>query len=253
MNTNPNGISRVERRGRRSLFASTAVLSGLMIRGLILLLALITRASARADELTDFFQQTQFTGHFMKENPSPHLLEISAKMLKAAQQNKEWLVNYLKSRSEPGKPLPYHPNLGVTEAEYREFLEQAPKAPLKEVARFEIKIVKGAGGEMKLDTQGKVPLFEQCSFYPGEEKIVIPEGTLEKPDTSGKPDGGGIIGPWRGLTFRLYDGERSVTGEPHTSIMICIGNRISDGTAFIYYTANAAPGRKAAQIICFTK
>ncbi len=46
---------------------------------------------------------------------------LTIKMQKSLMEHLEWLNGYLEE-SKSGEPLPYHPNLGLTEEEYEEYL-----------------------------------------------------------------------------------------------------------------------------------
>jgi len=43
----------------------------------------------------------------------------------AAGTDNAWLLKYIATVAKPGEPLPYHPNLGLTEEEYAEPLTAA--------------------------------------------------------------------------------------------------------------------------------
>lgn len=53
---------------------------------------------------------------------SPRQIELTQKFQEAIRENYDWFLEY-SSNLEPGKPTPYHKNLGLTADEYSEFQE----------------------------------------------------------------------------------------------------------------------------------
>ncbi|HTD65934.1 MAG TPA: hypothetical protein VK846_05320 [Candidatus Limnocylindria bacterium] len=54
--------------------------------------------------------------------------ELTVKFSASARENRDWLLNYVKTA--PQGPLPYHPKLGLTEKEYAEYLSEVEKRTL---------------------------------------------------------------------------------------------------------------------------
>tara|TARA_R110002050_G_scaffold300483_1_gene470113 strand:- start:151 stop:864 length:714 start_codon:yes stop_codon:yes gene_type:complete len=57
-----------------------------------------------------------------KVRQSPRQIELTQKFQGAIRENYDWFLEY-SSNIEPGKPMPYHENLGLTEKEYLELQE----------------------------------------------------------------------------------------------------------------------------------
>ena len=57
-----------------------------------------------------------------KVRQSPRQIELTQKFQEAIRENYDWFLEY-SSNIEPGKPMPYHENLGLTEEEYSELQE----------------------------------------------------------------------------------------------------------------------------------
>lgn len=54
-----------------------------------------------------------------KVRQSPRQIELTQKFQEAIRENYDWFLEY-SSNIEPGKPMPYHENLGLTKEEYSE-------------------------------------------------------------------------------------------------------------------------------------
>lgn len=52
---------------------------------------------------------------------SERQIELMTKFRRAIRDNYDWYVEYTQQVIEPGKPIPYHENLGLTKDEYEEF------------------------------------------------------------------------------------------------------------------------------------
>jgi hypothetical protein len=223
----------------------------------VLFLLVVLLVSARADDFTRFLEQEEFDAHFMKENPSERITALVGRMQKSMQEHKSWFMEYVKNMTpKDGGPLPYHPNFGLTQEEYAEFLADAKTMTLKEVLVFHVKVLHLANGEVKFDTGKKMPPMEEFSFYPKDEKVVTVEGALSKPQLVDQSGSGGAIGPWTGVQFRLQDGERVLETGSATSVTFTFGKRLSDNMPFFIYRAQVMRDfktSKAQEIVCFTK
>lgn len=51
---------------------------------------------------------------------SERQIELTNKFQESIRDNYEWFIEYSQQAVEPGKPMPYHENLGLTKAEYEE-------------------------------------------------------------------------------------------------------------------------------------
>lgn len=60
--------------------------------------------------------------------------ELGHKMQEAVATNQAWLLDYVK-RAPEGQPLPYHVNLGLSEAEYAEYVQASESGQLTGVRR----------------------------------------------------------------------------------------------------------------------
>ena len=83
--------------------------------------------------------------------PNPKLDKLTTKLKRAIEKNYDWYIDHV-AKVPDGEPLPYHENLGLSQAEYEEFLNLAKNitsistgkitiviAPSKESGRIHIK------------------------------------------------------------------------------------------------------------------
>ncbi len=73
------------------------------------------------NDINKFFSENSVVADIMdgiKQNPKQ--AELTAKFQAGIRENQEWFMVYIKTVPE-GEPMPYHPNLGMTNDEYNEF------------------------------------------------------------------------------------------------------------------------------------
>lgn len=72
---------------------------------------------------------------------SPRLNEIAVKFQNAVRENYEWFQEYMKT-AKKGEALRYHPNFGVTEKEYEDFLTLSENIEIVSTGKEDIQIIR---------------------------------------------------------------------------------------------------------------
>jgi hypothetical protein len=73
--------------------------------------------------------------------PNATQLAIIEKMKQAMKANEDWFFKTMKEL-EPGEPIPYHKNLGISEAEYAAFIEFSQSVKIDKIGAMEFKIIR---------------------------------------------------------------------------------------------------------------
>lgn len=85
---------------------------------------------------------------------SKQVEDIAVRMDAAARHNPRWFQSYTASHA---RPLPYHPNLGVTKPEYQRYLDEAANTPLAVTQRVTLTFARdGARNRWTLQGWGKL-------------------------------------------------------------------------------------------------
>ncbi len=93
-------------------------------------------------DLSNIFNQNEFTVDIMDDIGVDPLFNVYVEKLKSSiQKNYEWFLEYSK-KIKPGKSLEYHPNFGLSESEYKEFLGMTGGVELLSSGKEKLKIVK---------------------------------------------------------------------------------------------------------------
>lgn len=154
--------------------------------------------------------------------PPPELDSYIAKVEAAARENSEWFQNY-SSASEPGTPLPYHENLGLSRAEYDEYLALWRKREFRPIEEVILLLRKNASGAWSVVATGEAGVISTLRFDPETKNFRSPNGELKRlDDVKTHPDS--ILGEWSGAEWRLE--KESLFGETKENIAI---GKFADG------------------------
>ncbi len=94
------------------------------------------------NDLTNLLSHQKTTADIMDGvKISPRLNEISVKFQNAIRENYEWFQEYMKT-AKKGEALKYHPNFGVTEEEYNDFLTLYKNIEIVSTGKEEIQIIR---------------------------------------------------------------------------------------------------------------
>ena len=162
---------------------------------------------------------------------------IAQRLGAVAKANPEWFKSYVAQHE--GAVLPYHSNFGVTEAEYRTFLELGNKMTLAEAARVELKVV-DAPGARTLSASGGAAALNGFKIDPEGNFVQTPNGRLTVRTRIDQQDAASPTGRWTGVQWRSEE----ETAKPEK---LAMGLR-ENGGRIIYYSA---PGNSGPIILCF--
>lgn len=130
--------------------------------------------------------------------PSPELEALTNKITTAVRADPAWFRIY--SAEHPGE-LPYHPNLGLTEAEYRRFLVLTRQIGLREVGRVALTVTRRADGGLALSAAGPGARLNGVVLYPDRNRVDTPFGPLASRSVIDNPEQQSPTGPWRGVQW----------------------------------------------------
>lgn len=168
------------------------------------LLALLPASlSAQAPKLTKFLKEGVPTrGDVVVVEPPEEINVYLKKVQQAAMGDPAWFDGYAKD-APPGVPLPFHEKLGLTKAEYAEYLalwvkrkfvsRQPVVVKLEKTGETHVIRVTGAGWPISL-----------LSYKPAEDTFTSTNGVLKKIADVDAPDNS-ILRAWKGYEWRLEE------------------------------------------------
>ena len=136
----------------------------------------------------------------------PRLAVLERKFLAAALADSLWFKAQL-AATPPGRPLPYHPKLGLTESEYREFLDLTSRSQMRPTATGVLTIESIPNG-WRIGDQSAIAALRGLQIDTVANVVHSSFGTLLswRPVA---PSDAQRIGRWGGPRWRLVVGDTS--------------------------------------------
>ena len=184
-------------------------------------------ASGLSAEVPDVFKglfekEVPVRAHIGMVVPPAEIDKHVAKVEAAARANPEWFEEYSTS-SPPGSPLPFHENLGLTQAEYDEYLALWRQREFRPTEEVMLLLRPSFGGTWTITASGEAGMLSTLRFDPEAGTFRSPNGVLKRiEDIEADPDS--ILGEWGGPEWRFEE----ETGFGQTKENIALG-RFADG------------------------
>jgi hypothetical protein len=136
------------------------------------------------------------------------VVEYTKTMQAAVARNPDWWSAYVKQSMPTEGPLPYHPNFGLTEEQYKEYLALAKQMELQEGAETSLLVQRTEEGTWTLNPGAPVGKPLQIEIDVKNRVAKTPYGTLVSPTEirSGSGNAWGSLGEWEGLEWKMREG-----------------------------------------------
>ena len=178
---------------------------------LAMLVAPVAFAADVPDPVAYFPKDAFVKGAITVVVPPAELDKFVAKVEAAAAKEPEWFKEHSK-KAAPGVPLPFDPKLGLTEAEYDEYLKlwdarefkavEAVVLQLKEASDGKWSITAAVGGGGK-EGGGSLPI-STLKYDPEKDVFMSPNGILKRLEDV-TADKRSILGEWSGHEWRFEE------------------------------------------------
>jgi hypothetical protein len=194
-------------------------------------------AAAAAAELKGYLPASgSFAAEYVVIERDPNF-DVYAQRIRAAMEaNREWLADYRAKHA--GKELPYHPNFGVSEADYLHY--KLPINQFREVSRQRIRVDKrAAGSTVNLRLQGENLLLNELQIDTDTPAVKTSRGPLAFREVVNLERASLPPAVHQGISFNTPDAIIT-TGKFRESALV--GKLKGTSTGIIYYSLNT-PGR----------
>jgi hypothetical protein len=161
-----------------------------------------------------------------------------AKLMQALQKHKAWAESLVATTPE-GKPLPYHPNWGVSESEYKAYL--AATATLEQIDEVSLFAERQADGKIHLRTTPELSKVNGLVIDTARDSISTPLGVLSDVESIENARIDRALG--RGAGKRWSIGTHATGEAPR--IKFVIGRRLDHGDVYIFYEVRNFVGKTA--------
>ncbi|OJJ20333.1 hypothetical protein BKI52_17880 [marine bacterium AO1-C] len=152
-------------------------------------------------DLNNLLPQGKFQADVMNGvKQSDKLKEVTAKFQKGIQENYLWYIDYIK-KHEGKTPIPYHPNFGISKAEYASLETLLNEVEIVSTGKISLTIIKQKG-VINFKASGKFEVLEYIKVLPESNQIVIGDYKLSFRDTINvKTNNNGLKSKWQGYRW----------------------------------------------------
>jgi hypothetical protein len=185
----------------------------------------------------------------------PRLEALSAKTVAAMQADPKWTQEYVRRHAtkNPGGPLPFHPKLGLTQAEHEEFLALADEQQLAPTSTFPLTIARTGDTVRFRTTDYRHRGLNELEIDLAGGRLRTPIATVPAPVPMPAGTTGRNLGPWKGVDWHHESGDPGrLTGQ---STRLSLGHTPETGHVVIEYRLNVInaglPVRREAMLFRF--
>jgi len=161
----------------------------------------------------------------------PRYADLMSRFTEAGRRNPDWFRGWV-AASGPG-PLPWHPNLGLSESEYAEFLTLSNELRYRPARKASITVVE-TDGWLVIDGDETLPRLAQVAFDPVSLALRTPFGKCAGFRAIEPSPRQRATGPWKGITCSAILGDPSAG--PFSSVVFHLGRLVDDGRVFFSYS-----------------
>lgn len=164
-------------------------------------------------------------------------LKIAEKLKTALLSQPEWAKTYI-TENDANKPLPYHPNLQVTEEEYRAFL--TTKYTLTQVGTVSLARERQQDGSILLRTNPPTSKVNGITIEPEGKTVTTALATLLERSTVDNQSPESATGRWIGTQWQY----QSVSDARIIMVKFALGKRTDHGDGIIFYDVKDVQGEQ---------
>jgi hypothetical protein len=158
--------------------------------------------------------------------PPPEIDKYVTKVEKAARADTKWFREF-SSAAKPGQPLPYDQRLGLTKAEYDDYITLWEKRAFKGIADVMLMLRKGSGDTWTITSTGEASTFSTLRYSAKDDTFTSPNGVLNRIKDI-DADASSILGAWTGMEWKFEE----ETGLGKTKENFALGRFTGTGTGF---------------------
>lgn len=138
--------------------------------------------------------------------PPAELDRYVALVEEAARKDPEWFAEHSK-KAAPGVPLPFDPKLGLTEEQYKEYLDLWARREFKPVDPVVLQLKRGSDGRWSINAAvpggGSSPI-STLKYDPEKDVFVSPNGAMSRLEDV-NADKNSILGEWTGHEWKFEE------------------------------------------------
>jgi hypothetical protein len=134
--------------------------------------------------------------------PPEQIQPFIEKVKEASQNDREWFEKY-SADAQPGVPLPYHEKLGLTKAEYDQYLTLWEQRDFKKIQDLAVRLEK-MGDQWVIRVGGAGAKITLLRYHEEKDEFKSPNGTLRRiEDIKAAPES--ILRGWTGHEWKFEE------------------------------------------------
>lgn len=164
---------------------------------------------------------------------------LMAKFSKSVAAKPDWIQTYVAAqRLEPGEPLPYHENMGVTQKEYARLIEAKAETRLKPIADCKLIVKSNDDGLLSLTGTGKAAVLDGLTIDP--KRMAIQYKNLSSNSFA-------IVAPKKTALVSIngfaWNTETVTPPSDLAALSLTVGRYTETNAGFLEFRATKASGR----------
>ena len=159
---------------------------------------------SRQHELRALLARGRHAADIMELQHQPRVAELNARLTKAVQQDTQFFRTYMKTAGADGT-LPWHAKMGLTEAEYREYLFLAKQVIPRKIGETVV-VVSGDSGRLVIDAGERVPALRQVVIHLDSGFAQTTLGKLTECADARSDEMQSLAGRWTGTRWSMAPG-----------------------------------------------
>jgi hypothetical protein len=158
----------------------------------------------------------------------PRLNELSGRIAAALRSDPSWW-NEVVGRTPAGQPLPYDPRMGVSRAEYDEFLMLGDQRTLQKRSDAIVQVIERNNGALELDGGDALRDLTGVVIDLKNDRVQTPFGVATERTTLNPSKS--VFGAWNGVQWSLR--------APGTSVKFAVGVLRPSDRGILFYEVKA--------------
>lgn len=179
----------------------------------------------------DVIVEGRFAVDVMQMVGPPRANELAQRLQQVVRANPDWWLEHVK-KSKPGEPLPYDARLGLSEAEYDEFLVLSSKMTTQKKDEAMLIVAKKNDDAYVFDGGQALPDFTGIEIDLKNDWVRTPFGVLTERSEIDASDAS-ALGAWVGTEWKLV--KLDANGVTGTIAKLAVGQLKRSGRCVIYY------------------
>ena len=167
--------------------------------------------------------------------------ELATKIQAAVAADAEWWREHIK-KAVPGEPLPYDARLGLTAAEYQEYLTLAAAPVLQQAGRLELTFDWVTRSTVVVTANDPALEMGTLQLDLSRDQVETSYGVLAQRSKVDNTSAHSPTGPWRGFAWRLEKGDDDF--REAVAANLSVGRLERTGEGILYFDAKQAKDRR---------